>query len=377
MSNQPDEVRDHGKDKEKDPKSTQEHLRWYADHCSGLLLQNETAQEYLEKRGVCDLRLIDEMKIGYADGTLARWLPPSNTNRGREVRRILRGAGLLTDGGREILRGCLLFPLRRPDGEVIGFEHLRIDGREEPEATTARKPGFISHDCLKYNEIIICEGPIDLLTFRIAGYRNVMCATGPDLPEETLEILALSDVELARLVFNGNTKSDEAALLLARELAKHGIRCLCAFLPRRMSPNTYAAANPPTERSLGDLLHRAKPFRDPLANEVMPNVSLSRRRTSAAGAARAGAEAARDGGDRERTPAGIAPPFPPVPAAAAAPAGTTTAPPREPDDGPEVVRGDVVRLRMEDRLYIAEWLGKNPVHGALPVALTLEGLKAG
>src|ERR1044072_1344987 len=55
-------------------------------------------------RGITATEFVTSFRVGYADGTLAAKLPA-------EGRRALRRVGVLTGSGRELLRGCVLFPL--------------------------------------------------------------------------------------------------------------------------------------------------------------------------------------------------------------------------------------------------------------------------
>jgi len=56
---------------------------------------------------------VTSFRIGYSDGTLGEKLPA-------EGRRALRRMGVLTGSGRELLRGCVVFPLVAAEGASSG-----------------------------------------------------------------------------------------------------------------------------------------------------------------------------------------------------------------------------------------------------------------
>src|SRR5579862_6091347 len=67
------------------------------------------AQEYLAKRGLTDGDLLKVFRLGYADGSLLKLLPKDG-----ELREHLVSLGVITKEGRELLGGCVVFPIPDP-----------------------------------------------------------------------------------------------------------------------------------------------------------------------------------------------------------------------------------------------------------------------
>src|SRR5262249_18739542 len=95
-------------------------------HYHARLLETLAAEEYLRWRGGTAAEFVRSFWVGYADGRVAEKLPA-------EGRRALRRVGVLTGSGRELLRGCVIFPLVAADGansgHVVDLYGRSIEGR--------------------------------------------------------------------------------------------------------------------------------------------------------------------------------------------------------------------------------------------------------
>jgi DNA primase len=104
----------------------QQWLERAVDHYHARLLETAAAQDYLRSRGITAAEFVTSFQVGYADGTLAAKLPA-------EGRRALRRVGVLTGSGRELMRGCVLFPLVAAGGansdHVVGLYGRSNEGR--------------------------------------------------------------------------------------------------------------------------------------------------------------------------------------------------------------------------------------------------------
>jgi len=117
---------------EGEPKSVavedQQWLERAVDHYHARLLETPAAQDYLRSRGITAAEFVTSFRVGYADGTLAEKLPADG-------RRALRRVGVLTGSGRELLRGCVVFPLVAVDGansgHVVDLYGRSIEGRRD------------------------------------------------------------------------------------------------------------------------------------------------------------------------------------------------------------------------------------------------------
>ena len=112
-------------------------LDFVFSHYHESLKSSERAHQFLQAIGFDQQRYIEQLYLGYSDRTLGFQLPDRATAEGAAIRGALVRLGLLKASGHELLRGCVVFPLRRSCGAVIGsyafllkeFEHA---GRLKP-----------------------------------------------------------------------------------------------------------------------------------------------------------------------------------------------------------------------------------------------------
>lgn len=82
-------------------------LRWLdraVTHYHRRLLATPAAQDYLRSRGITAPEFATAFRIGYADGSLLEVISPAG-------QAALQRLGVLTETGRELLSGCVIFPL--------------------------------------------------------------------------------------------------------------------------------------------------------------------------------------------------------------------------------------------------------------------------
>src|SRR2546427_709926 len=72
------------------------------------------AQDYLRGRGLTNPEMLRVFQAGYVDGSLLRMLDAG-------TRRRLRHLGLISPHGREIFKGCVVFPLTMPEDGMVGL----------------------------------------------------------------------------------------------------------------------------------------------------------------------------------------------------------------------------------------------------------------
>src|SRR5262245_18186015 len=90
------------------------------EHYHRTFCERRDAQEYLAKRGLTDVDLLTAFKIGIADGSLLKLVPKQN-----DIHAQLVALGVITKEGRELLGGCVVFPI--PD--AISGEWTTLYGR--------------------------------------------------------------------------------------------------------------------------------------------------------------------------------------------------------------------------------------------------------
>jgi DNA primase len=89
----------------------QELLDQVIDFYHTTLKSSPEALEYLEKRRLGSMELIEHFRLGYANRTLAYRLAPKQYKAGAEMRTALQRVGILRDSGHEHFNGSIVVPL--------------------------------------------------------------------------------------------------------------------------------------------------------------------------------------------------------------------------------------------------------------------------
>jgi DNA primase len=148
-----------------------EDLLWLAhtaEHYHRRLLETPVAQEYLRRRGITAVEIISAFKLGYADGTLLEKLPVKG-------RAALKSIGVITESGRELMKGCIIFPLVQANSEQIVSLYGRHTERQQHLYLPGERRGLFNPQAAhSTDEVIITESIIDAGSLWSVGLRNVM-----------------------------------------------------------------------------------------------------------------------------------------------------------------------------------------------------------
>jgi len=220
---------------EAEPKSVavedQQWLERAVDHYHGRLLQTPGAQDYMRSRGVTAAEFVTAFRVGYADGTVGQKLPA-------EGRSALRRVGVLTGSGRELLRGCLVFPLVATDGansgHVVGLYGRSIEGRRHLFLPGERRGVFNPQGAKNTDEVIVTESVIDAAALWSAGLRNVIPTYGvTGLTEEIIAHLVECRVKRVVLLLDADEAGRAAAIAMTERLAAVNIEARSVELPAK------------------------------------------------------------------------------------------------------------------------------------------------
>jgi DNA primase catalytic core len=209
----------------------QQWLERAVDHYHARLLETPAAQEYLRSRGITATEFVTSFRVGYADGTLAAKLPA-------EGRRALRRVGVLTGSGRELLRGCVLFPLVAAgganSGHVVDLYGRSIEGRRHLYLPGERRGMFNPQGSKNTDEVIVTESVIDAAALWSAGLRNVIPVYGvTGLTEEIMAHLVECRVRRVVLLLDADEAGRAAAIDMAQRLAAMNIEARSVELPAK------------------------------------------------------------------------------------------------------------------------------------------------
>src|SRR5438552_8024654 len=185
------------------------------------LHRHPEATDYLERRGVHDSSLIEELGIGYAPGGnlrrhLAAWC--SSFDQLVEI-------GLINHQGRDAFCRRVIFPCRQ-HGQVVNL-YGRIIGAAFPHRLLPRSKGgvFAWESVSSFSTVILVEGLFDLAVLWQAGFRNTTCAIGTQLTPPQLAQLADQPGRSVYIAFDqdDNQAGQKAAQQLAQRLQSAAI----------------------------------------------------------------------------------------------------------------------------------------------------------
>ena len=204
------------------------------------LHRHPEAADYLERRGVHDPSLIEELGIGYAPGGnlrrhLAAWC--SSFDQLLEI-------GLINPHGRDAFCRRLIFPCRH-NGQIANL-YGRSIGAAFPHRLLPRSKGglFAWESVSRFSTVILVEGLFDLAVLWQAGFRNTTCALGAQLTPAQWAQLTDRPGRLVYIAFDrdSNQVGQKASHQLALRLENAGLPAHIVQLPDGHDPNSYFVA---------------------------------------------------------------------------------------------------------------------------------------
>ena len=204
------------------------------------LHRHPEAMCYLERRGLHDPTVIEELGIGYAPGGnlrrhLAAWCGSFDQ---------LLEIGLINHHGRDAFCRRIVFPCRQ-HGQVINL-YGRSIGTAFPHRLLPRSKGglFAWESISSFSTVVLVEGLFDLAVLWQAGFRNTTCAIGAQLTPAQWAQLTDQPGRSVYIVFDqdSNQAGQKASHQLALRLENSGLRAHIVQLPDGHDPNTYFVA---------------------------------------------------------------------------------------------------------------------------------------
>jgi DNA primase catalytic core len=242
------------------------------------LLKSPAALEYLEQRGLKDEEMLEHFRIGYADRSLGLRLPAKNRTEGKAIRERLQKLGIIRESGHEHFNGSITVPIFDGQGIPVEMYGRKINDRLRkgtPMHLYLSGPhvGIWNVQALDSPEVILCEAPLDALTFVTHGFENATFIYGTQgFTDELFEALIEHKVQTVRLAYDNDTAGNKAAERDAERLAAVGIEVYRIKFPHGMDANEYASKACPAE-GLG-----IQPAPQSLANAIQSAEWLSGKR---------------------------------------------------------------------------------------------------
>jgi len=204
------------------------------------LHRHPEAAQYLERRGLRDAALIEELGIGYAPGgNLRRHL----TAQGYSLDQLL-DTGLINPHGRDTFCRRVIFPCWQDD-QIVNL-YGRSIGAAFPHRLLPRSKGglFAWESVCQFSTVILVEGLFDLAVLWQAGFRNTTCAIGTRLTPAQFTQLCDPPHRFVYIVFDQdeNHAGQQASHQLAERLQSAGTKPYIVQLPPGHDPNSYWAA---------------------------------------------------------------------------------------------------------------------------------------
>jgi len=210
---------------------------------------------YLERRGLHDPAIIEELGIGYAPGGnlrghLAGLGYPFD---------LLLDAGLISSQGRDAFCRRVIFPCSQR-GRIVNLYGRSIGGAFPHRLLPRSKGGLFAWESVRsFSMVILVEGLFDLAVLWQAGFRNTTCAIGTQLTPAQLAQLADQPGRSIHIAFDQdeNQAGQKASHQLALRLKSAGIQARIVQLPHGHDPNSYFIAGA-TAADFTDCLERAQ-----------------------------------------------------------------------------------------------------------------------
>lgn len=234
------------------------------DYYHERLLKTPAALDYLRGRGLYQEEAVERFRIGFADRTLGLRIPEANRKAGAEIRTRLQLLGLMRETGHEHFSGSMVLPIFTASGEVGELYGRKITPRLRPGTPLhlylqGPHEGIWNAEALDGGEVILCEAPLDALTFWVNGFKNVTFIYGTEgFTDELFNAIRAKKVRRIRIAYDADDAGNRAAARDAERFLAHGIEVYRVKFPHGMDANEYARKVTPPEKSLQTALNAAE-----------------------------------------------------------------------------------------------------------------------
>jgi DNA primase catalytic core len=225
-------------------------LKWAQQLFSTNLQKNKPALSYLQQRKLD--QAIDLFLIGFAETGNDLLHKAQRAGFSSE---ILLAAGLLkkNDQGHfyDAFSRRIMFPFFDRSGRVIGFTGRLITAEKDKpkylnsaETEVFKKSRFLyglyqsKKEIMKENECLLVEGQTDLISWHLAGIKNVVAGSGTALSEDQVKMI-LSLTSCLTIVYDGDIAGIKASVANIRLPLQMGLDVYLVVLPDGEDPDSF------------------------------------------------------------------------------------------------------------------------------------------
>ncbi|MCP3954684.1 MAG: toprim domain-containing protein, partial [Desulfobacterales bacterium] len=201
------------------------------DHYQHSLGENPKGINYLQQRGITNIKAIKDFGTGFADGSLKNLLPQEEKTTSE-----LKTLGILNGKGNEVFYNCVVFPLYDQEGAVVNLYDRNISGKH---GTThlylaGSSEGLVNRQAVRRSKtIILTESIIDGLTLYAQGFTNVIPVYGVNGLSQDHLFLFNGNIQEIFLAFDNDQAGIDGMARVGKQLEELGIGCHPVTLPAK------------------------------------------------------------------------------------------------------------------------------------------------
>jgi len=219
-------------EKKQDTKVIEDVNRFYQK----LFVSNDSVKEYIHKRGISEFS-IEKFEIGYAPASAdtINFLKSNHYNLTDAIDLGIIDTG--TNGLYSRFIERITFPIYSISGKLVGFGGRTITGHNakyvnSPQTKLFNKSRLLygyqiaKEHIYKKNQIIVCEGYLDVIMLHQAGFNTAVATLGTALTQEHLPLLRRGEPKVI-LAYDGDkaglTAAFKASVMLSQSEFEGGV----------------------------------------------------------------------------------------------------------------------------------------------------------
>ncbi|MEW6087085.1 MAG: toprim domain-containing protein [bacterium] len=198
--------------------------------------EDRRALEYLAKRKITDQNIYMDFKLGFANGSLKKTLPPDGP-----MIEVLKASGILNAKGNEAFYNCVIFPIEDEYGNVVSLYGRNIERNSHLYLAGQHRGVFNSKVLASADKIYLTESIIDSLSLYQLGIKETIPLYGINgLTRGHLELIQKHRIKEIVLCLDNDTAGERAAERISITLKELGIKTATIRLPEGVKdPNEY------------------------------------------------------------------------------------------------------------------------------------------